>query len=105
MGELEDASHAPVEVSLTLLESLHDRWVRCCVHYSRKIRAPLQSPGYGEFALDVNLALYSWHGQHHMTHITTCANAKAGTKPHRHGLSGERSACEARPHRITIHAG
>ena len=70
-AELEDARRAPVEVSLTLLESLHDRWVRLlrslqpedfARHFNHTERGPI--------SLDANLALYSWHGQHHTAHIT-----------------------------------
>ena len=70
-ANLEDAKHAPVDVSLVLLESLHDRWVRLLrsmqpVDFERRFK----HPEFGEFALDKNLALYVWHGQHHTAHIT-----------------------------------
>jgi uncharacterized damage-inducible protein DinB len=69
-AELEDARHAPVEVSLGLLESLHDRWVRLLrslqpEDFAREFRHPER----GTMSLDANLALYSWHGRHHTAHI------------------------------------
>lgn len=61
----------PLEVSLTMLESLHDRWVRLLrslkpADWKRTFR----HPEMGLMPLEKNLALYSWHGQHHVAHIT-----------------------------------
>src|SRR5207302_4283395 len=71
-AELADTPATPVEVSLTLLESLHDRWVRLLrsmadVDFSRQFR----HPELGAVRLDGNLALYAWHGKHHVAHITS----------------------------------
>ncbi|MFL6277469.1 MAG: YfiT family bacillithiol transferase [Blastocatellia bacterium] len=70
-AELEDARRAPVEVSLALIESLHDRWVRLLrslqpEDFAREFRHPER----GTVSLDANLGLYSWHGKHHAAHIT-----------------------------------
>jgi uncharacterized damage-inducible protein DinB len=71
-AELLDARTAPVELSLALLDSLHKRWVLllrslsavdCC----RKFR----HPELGEVTLERNLALYAWHGRHHVAQITS----------------------------------
>jgi hypothetical protein len=61
----------PLEVSLALLESLHDRWVRLLrslqpADWKRTFR----HPEMGALSLEKTLALYSWHGQHHTAHIT-----------------------------------
>lgn len=61
----------PLEVSLVLLESLHDRWVRLLrtlkpADWKRTFR----HPELGLTTLEKNLALYSWHGKHHVAHIT-----------------------------------
>lgn len=71
-AELEDARTAPVEISLALLESLHDRWVRLL----RSLRAAdfartFRHPELGVVTLDRNLALYAWHGRHHVAHVTS----------------------------------
>jgi uncharacterized damage-inducible protein DinB len=69
-AELEDARRAPVEVSLALIESLHDRWVRLLRSLQPEDFArEFKHPERGNLSLDANLALYSWHGQHHTAHI------------------------------------
>jgi uncharacterized damage-inducible protein DinB len=70
-AELEDAKHAPIEISLSLLDSLHDRWTRLLnslrpEDFSRTFR----HPEHGERTLDWLVQLYEWHGRHHATHIT-----------------------------------
>ena len=70
-AELIDAKTAPVEPSLTLLESLHSRWVTLLkslqpTDWARTFR----HPELGVVSLEKNLAIYSWHGRHHVAHIT-----------------------------------
>jgi len=70
-AELADARTAPVEPSLALLDSLHQRWVLLlraltAAECSRKFR----HPEMGVVTLERNLALYAWHGRHHVAHIT-----------------------------------
>jgi uncharacterized damage-inducible protein DinB len=61
----------PLEVSLALLEPLHDRWVRL-LHSLQPAdwKRTFRHPEMGSFSLEKTLALYSWHGQHHTAHIT-----------------------------------
>ena len=71
-AELSDARTAPVEISLALLESLHRRWVLLLrslapTDFARRF----QHPELGVVSLDKNLALYAWHGRHHLAHITS----------------------------------
>ena len=71
-AELADSASTPADVSLTLLETLHDRWVRLLrsmteADFARKFR----HPQLGVVPLDKNLALYAWHGKHHVAHITS----------------------------------
>lgn len=68
---LEDSRVTPIEVSLTLLEALHVRWVNVLrsvgdEQWSRTI----QHPENGRMRLDFVLGLYDWHGRHHVAHIT-----------------------------------
>ena len=70
-AQLADTQTTPVEVSLTLLDSLHTRWVRLL--RSLKVedwRRTFRHPQLGEVSLEKNLVLYAWHGRHHVAHIT-----------------------------------
>src|SRR3974377_1434155 len=70
-AELPDVEHTPVEVSLVLLESLHQRWVHLLELMSESDYArSFRHPELGIVRLDQNLALYAWHGKHHVAHIT-----------------------------------
>src|ERR1700730_15287780 len=70
-AELEDVQATPIEVSLALMDPLHDRWVRLL----RSMKADdwkrsFRHPELGVVPLEKNLALYAWHGRHHVAHIT-----------------------------------
>ncbi len=76
-AKLEDAEHAPVEVSLRLLDPLHERWVRLLQSlkpqdYARKF----VHPDHGPRTVDWLLFLYAWHGRHHTAHITELKKKK-----------------------------
>lgn len=75
-AKLADAN-APIGSSLLLVAAIHDRWVHClrslpvaafartCVHSDR-----------GAMTLDDLVALYAWHGAHHVAHVTQLRRAK-----------------------------
>ncbi len=70
-AELTDARTAVIEPSLALLESLHSRWILLLrslkpADFAREFR----HPELGKVSLDKNLALYAWHGRHHVAHIS-----------------------------------
>jgi hypothetical protein len=70
-AELADTQATPVEVSLTLLESLHDRWMRLLRSLSpAEWQRAFRHPVLGAMTLEKTLALYAWHGRHHVAHIT-----------------------------------
>jgi len=70
-AELADTKSTPVEVSLTLLEALHDRWVRLLRSLSTEDwKRTFRHPDLGAMTLEKTLALYAWHGRHHVSHIT-----------------------------------
>jgi hypothetical protein len=69
-AELTDACTAPVETSLALLESLHLRWAMLLRSLSEADFArQFRHPELGILSLDKNLALYAWHGRHHVAHV------------------------------------
>ena len=70
-AELADTRSTPPEVSLTLLDSLHDRWVRLLRSLSPDDwQRTFRHPELGAVSLEKNVALYAWHGKHHVAHIT-----------------------------------
>ena len=70
-AELPDTNATPIEVSLTLLDSLHDRWVRLLRSLSAEDwQRTFRHPELGPMTLEKTLALYAWHGKHHVAHIT-----------------------------------
>jgi hypothetical protein len=70
-AQLADTRTTPVEVSLALLDSLHDRWVRLLRALNPdEWKRTFRHPELGLMSLERNLALYAWHGRHHVAHIT-----------------------------------
>jgi uncharacterized damage-inducible protein DinB len=70
-AELPDNQATPVEVSLALLESLHDRWIRLLRSLTpEQWKRTFRHPELGPMTLEKTLALYAWHGRHHVAHIT-----------------------------------
>lgn len=70
-AELPDGRDAAVESSLALIEGLHERWV----HLLRSLkpedfRKRFIHPESGPQTIDRIVALYAWHGVHHIAHIT-----------------------------------
>ena len=71
-ANLADTTAVPIDVSLNLLEALHQRWVSLLrAMTDDDFRREYVHPETGRHALDHLLALYAWHGAHHVAHITT----------------------------------
>jgi uncharacterized damage-inducible protein DinB len=69
-AELSDAKTAPVDVSLALLTFLHERWVRFLRSLTEEqYERGLVHSQLSRVRLDQNVALYAWHGRHHVAHI------------------------------------
>jgi DinB superfamily len=76
-AQLADSRATPIEVSLSLLDSLHTRWVLLLrslkpEDFSRK----LVHPDHGERNIDWLIFIYAWHGPHHTAHITELRKQK-----------------------------
>jgi len=70
-AQLKDSEFTPVEVSLALLESLHARWTVLLRSLPPEdFQRKFIHPDSGSHDLDWLLGLYSWHGKHHVAHIT-----------------------------------
>jgi hypothetical protein len=70
-ADLADARRDPVEVSLALIDGMHQRLVDLMdslapADFSRTFRHPER----GVVRLDSNLLMYAWHSRHHTAHIT-----------------------------------
>jgi uncharacterized damage-inducible protein DinB len=70
-AQLPDVRHVSIDVSLRLLESLHDRLVHL-LHLTQPslFSRTINHPENGPMTLDALVSMYSWHGRHHTAHIT-----------------------------------
>jgi hypothetical protein len=61
----------PIEVSLVLLEKLHERWVRLLRELDEaQWKRTFLHPEWGAVTVEGALGLYAWHGRHHVAHVT-----------------------------------
>lgn len=72
-AELADTRTVPPEVSLALLDAVHERWVALLKSMTlADWQRAYHHPEYNRrIPLDEVLALYAWHGRHHAAHITS----------------------------------
>jgi hypothetical protein len=76
-AELDDVRSTPPEISLALLDSLHSRWIRVLKSIRpEQWKRTFRHPELGVVTLEKNLALYSWHGKHHVAHVTRLREAR-----------------------------
>jgi hypothetical protein len=60
-----------------MLDSLHDRWMRLLRALGPDDwQKTFRHPALGPMTLEKNLALYAWHGSHHVAHITELRKQK-----------------------------
>jgi hypothetical protein len=71
-AELPDVAATSPEVSLALLEALHIRWVKLLRALTpAQLQRGFVHPEHGRLiTLERLLAMYAWHGRHHVAHIT-----------------------------------
>ncbi len=70
-AKLPDTFSVPVEVSLVMLESVHQRWVAILRSMSAAdFERTLHHPDHGVINLNQLLCIYAWHGRHHAAHVT-----------------------------------
>ncbi|MGZ9819195.1 YfiT family bacillithiol transferase [Peribacillus simplex] len=62
----------PIEVSLSLIENVHIRMCKLLsgLHADDLSRTFIH-PDSGEVTVGENVGIYSWHGRHHLAHITS----------------------------------
>jgi uncharacterized damage-inducible protein DinB len=67
----------PIDVSLPIVDNLHQRWVAVLRSMKETDWArTFNHPEMGMQRLDRALALYAWHGRHHVAHITSLREQK-----------------------------
>jgi len=67
-----DVQNLPVNISITILHALHQRWYEFLKHFSasdwkKTVYHPEQKK---EITLWFLLGMYAWHSRHHTAHIT-----------------------------------
>ncbi|MGE6257994.1 YfiT family bacillithiol transferase [Heyndrickxia sporothermodurans] len=72
-ANLDDSRNVPSDISLQLLEALHKRWVHLLESISENdYKKMFLHPELNKkISLNETLALYAWHSQHHLAHITS----------------------------------
>jgi uncharacterized damage-inducible protein DinB len=77
-AELADVKQIPITTSIALLNALHSRW-HSAVHllpqeeWHQTVTHPEHKDGMSLWHL---LGVYSWHGRHHVAHITSLRERK-----------------------------
>lgn len=71
-AELADCKTMPIEASLQILQGVHTRWVILLDALSETdLLRTYTHPQYGRiYTLQEAIALYAWHCEHHLAHIT-----------------------------------
>ncbi len=70
-AELIDAKNAPVELSLAILDGLHERWALLLESLTKEqLLRTFNHPESGRWTVEDNLGMYAWHSRHHLAHIT-----------------------------------
>jgi uncharacterized damage-inducible protein DinB len=76
-AELADGKHAPIEISLVMIDGIHARWTLLLNSMTDEDFAKkLNHPERGEYDLDYFLSLYDWHSRHHLAHVLIVKNGK-----------------------------
>jgi hypothetical protein len=71
-ARLADSRDTPIDVSLSLLDTLHIRFDKVLRAMSDDdFQRKLQHPEWGDLDLSIMVRLYEWHGRHHVAHIAS----------------------------------
>ncbi|MBN8837846.1 MAG: putative metal-dependent hydrolase [Sphingobacteriia bacterium] len=77
-ADLADVQSTPVNISITLLYALHERWHAAIKDLTEdQFERTVLHPEHGRLmSLWLLLGLYAWHGKHHVAHITALREQK-----------------------------
>lgn len=72
-AEQVDYLDTPIQLSISLLISLHARWVILLRSLSQEDlnKTFIHPESNRSFSLKENIGIYAWHGNHHLAHITS----------------------------------
>lgn len=74
-AELSDYTEVPIENSLTLLETLHFRFLILLKDLQPEdFKRTMRTQVFGSITLDIALQRFVWHNQHHIAQITSILN-------------------------------
>ncbi len=80
-AELPEAKTGPIDMSLTLLESLHVRWVAFLrMLPEESFEKTFMHPEWKRVSLGESVAMYGWHCRHHAAHIAHALGAVHGRR-------------------------
>lgn len=70
-AELEDSKSIPIEPALQMLQGIHGRWTVLLNSISpAQLERSYIHPAHGnEVLIKEVIALYAWHGNHHLAHV------------------------------------
>lgn len=64
-----------IKVSLQLLDNLHERWTYLLKNLTAtQLQRIYQYPDGSIMRIEQSIALYAWHGNHHLAHIQQALN-------------------------------
>jgi len=77
-AEMKDTENLPVNISLTLLHALHKRWYEVLVNIKESdwVKTVFHPEHKRTITVWQLLAMYAWHGKHHVAHITALRERK-----------------------------
>ncbi|OCA92846.1 YfiT family bacillithiol transferase [Pseudobacillus wudalianchiensis] len=68
-------SELPINISLSLLEGLHAKWACLLEHLTPvQLQRQYKYPNGDVMRIEQSIALYAWHGNHHLAHIQHALN-------------------------------
>lgn len=72
-ANLADVPQVPINISITLIYTLHTRWHAAILNLGRAEwdRTVFHPESKKQMSLWYLLGMYSWHGRHHVAHITS----------------------------------
>lgn len=70
-AELQDSNRISIEPALQMLQGIHDRWIVLLNSCSEEqLERTFIHPDHGrEVSIKEVIALYAWHGNHHLAHV------------------------------------